>query len=107
MDYVKRINELREERGWTVYKLSKKAGIPQQTINSFPNNSDITLGTIEKLCDAFELPLPEFFQSSNSIKQNITKKQKELLILWSSLFEQEQATLLQLIDYIRKDDTQK
>ena len=34
-DVLEKITSLREERGWTTYKLSKLSGIPQSTISTW------------------------------------------------------------------------
>ncbi|MBO5287534.1 MAG: helix-turn-helix transcriptional regulator [Clostridia bacterium] len=95
MDYcLLRINELLEEYGWTMYQLSKKAGIPQSTLsNLFIRNNAPTIPTLEKLCDAFGITLGEFF----SKKTDLGKEESELLSHWKRLSSEAREALLKLI----------
>ena len=62
MDCLQRIKELLNERGWTMYQLAQKSGIPQSTLsNLFIRNNAPTIQTLEKICEAFGITLAEFF----------------------------------------------
>lgn len=78
------IEELCRERNWTHYELAKQANVPQSTIvNLFARTNQPTIGTLEKLCAAFEITLSQFFNESNHI--NLTAEQEEILNLWDRL----------------------
>lgn len=84
MDTLKRINELREERNWSMYKLSKEAGIPQSTLtNLHKRGNDPTIPTLEAICDAFGISIAQFFSNDNY--QSLTKNQMMLVSEWSKL----------------------
>ena len=61
-DVLGRITELKEERGWTSYRMAKNAGIPQSSISSwYSKKISPPLDAIEKMCIAFDIPLADFF----------------------------------------------
>ena len=100
MDFAKRIDELRNERKWTQYRLSMKSGIPLPTIQAFSENHDITLSSIERLCNAFEISLPEFFMDESIEIMAVTPEQKQLYQQWSALMPVDQAAINQLMKTI-------
>ena len=67
-DALKRIDMLRTERGWSFYKLAKEASIPQSSLTTWFSR-DITppLEAIEKICDALEISMAEFFNYTEYI----------------------------------------
>lgn len=67
MDVLKRINQLRLERNWSVYRLSVKSGIPQSTLTNMFNRETLpSITTLELICDAFGISLAEFFSDNSS-----------------------------------------
>ena len=47
MDILKRINQLREEKGWTMYKLADESMITQSTLaNMYTRNTMPSLSTL-------------------------------------------------------------
>ena len=62
MDILRRIDELRRERNWSIYKLADEAGITQSTLaNMFTRKTLPSLTTLTQLCEAFNMSLSEFF----------------------------------------------
>ena len=69
-DVLGRITELKEERGWTSYRMAKNAGIPQSSISSwYTKKISPPLDAIEKMCIAFEIPLSEFFTVDQELEE--------------------------------------
>ena len=57
-----KIQQLLDERNWTLYRLSKESNIPYSSLNSlFLKNNQPTVSTLEKVCDGFHITLSEFF----------------------------------------------
>jgi transcriptional regulator with XRE-family HTH domain len=80
LDILDRITSLRNERGWSNYKLAKEANIPQATLtNLFKRNNSPTISTLESMCEAFGISLTQFFSDSVPL---LTPEQKELLNDW-------------------------
>ena len=60
-----RILQLCEERALSVNMLCTISGVTQSTVNNLVNgrNRSITVATLKKLCDGFEITLGEFFST--------------------------------------------
>lgn len=62
MDVLKRINQLRIDRNWSVYRLSVESGLPQSTITNMFNRETLpSIITLQALCDGFGITMAEFF----------------------------------------------
>ena len=84
MDILKRITSLRRERGWTMYRLSKEAGIPQSTLtNLYQRENDPTISTLDLICKAFGISMAQFFSGDDN--HFLTKDQEEIINLWLKL----------------------
>ena len=64
-----RINELLEQRNWTLYKLAKVSAIPYSSLNSlFQKNHQPTINTLEKICAGFHITMAEFFSDDTPLQ---------------------------------------
>ena len=71
MNVLKRIDDLRIERNWTIYRLADEAGITQSTIaNMFSRKTLPSLSTLQQLCNAFGISLAEFFTPAEEFADN-------------------------------------
>ncbi|MGN0526365.1 MAG: helix-turn-helix domain-containing protein [Acutalibacteraceae bacterium] len=62
MDVLKRINQLRIDRNWSVYRLSVESGLPQSTITNMFNRETLpSIITLQAICDGFGITMAEFF----------------------------------------------
>ena len=62
MDIVKRVQDLVAERHMTLYQLTQFSGISGSTLRSTRRRSgQLTVDTIERICDALDITLSEFF----------------------------------------------
>ena len=62
IDILEKIRILKLERNWSEYQLAEKSGIPQSTISSWYRKNQIpTISSLEKICNAFNLTLSQFF----------------------------------------------
>lgn len=67
-----RIDELCKKRGINHYRLAKNAEIPLSSLNSmFHRNTMPTVATLEKLCDAMEITLFDFFSYTKQQNGNL------------------------------------
>lgn len=97
MNTLERIRQLLEERGWTVYKLSKLSGVSQSTLsNMFNRNNDPSIGTLEDICNAFGITLSQFFADEGELVA-LNKAQVEMLEKWSTLTSEQKNALLKLL----------
>ena len=98
MDIIKRIDELRIERGWTVYKLSLESGVSQSTLATIQQrNTPPKIEILQNLCEAFGITLSQFFLEDENIEV-LTEKEKELITAYRRLPESKQKALFNLIE---------
>ena len=65
-DMISRIKQLCSEKKWDYITLSRKSGVPLTTILNIikGNSKNPRFFTILKLCEAFEITLSEFVQTT-------------------------------------------
>lgn len=79
----KRILELCKKKGWTEYKLAQESNIPNSSINAmFKHNHVPTIHNLKKICEAFDITLSQFFDSSLFYKKDDTQLYVQL---WNDL----------------------
>lgn len=101
MDVLTKIRKLRDERGWTDYKLAQEAGLRQSTISSmFKKNNVPTIPTLEAICKAFGITLSQFFADGN-VPVDLTDEQKKILEHWNMLSSEQKRALFELIKSMR------
>ena len=97
MTVLERILQLRNDRGWTEYRLSEESGIAQTTISSwFKKDVCPSVPSIESLCRAFNITLSHFFAFDN-VPVVLSDKQRELLDNWDKLTAEQQVIILNLL----------
>jgi transcriptional regulator with XRE-family HTH domain len=96
-DVLKRIEELREERNLSVYKLAQLSEIPQSTIATWYQKGHIPpVDKIERICNTFGISLAEFFCINT--ENILTDEQTALLNKWSLLSSKEREAIFYIID---------
>lgn len=66
MDTVKRVCELAEARGLTMYQLSQRCGISYSTIQTTKKRGgQLKIDTIERICQALGITLSAFFAETD------------------------------------------
>ncbi|MDR2861414.1 MAG: helix-turn-helix domain-containing protein [Syntrophobacterales bacterium] len=107
MDILDRIVELRDERGWSNYKLAKEAKLPQSTLtNMFKRDNSPTITTLISICDAFGVTLMQFF--SDTTNPFLTSEQNELLADWAQLSNsQKEKVMIYINGLLQKEIPQK
>ena len=62
METMRRVNELLAERNLSLYRLAQMSGISYSTLkNTAQRNGQLSVDTIERICDGLQIPLSEFF----------------------------------------------
>ena len=93
-----KIMQFRLERNWTEYQLAEKSNLPQSTISSwYRKNQMPTIPSLEKICNAFNITLAQFFTENNSTPIVLTDKQKALIDNFNKLNEVQQKAVLNLL----------
>jgi len=97
-----RIDELCNTHKISRYRLSQKTGITQTALSKIISQKSIpNIVTIEKICNAFEITLSQFFMDKNTLLE-LTDVQYEILNTWNDLNEDEKRIFLNFIRSIKK-----
>ena len=95
MDVLKKINKLRLERGWSIYRLSVASGISQSTLNNMFNRETLpSITTLECICSAFDISMSEFF-SDEVLGSN--PEEEELVKLYRLTSSEEKNAVLNIL----------
>ncbi len=99
INVLERITELREERHWTEYQLAEKSGLTQSTISSWYRKKMLpTIPSLAKICDAFGIPMSQFFLENNNQTVLLTDKQLALLTAATKLDTHKYDALIQFLE---------
>ena len=97
-----RIAELCEKRGYTKYRLSQLTDMSQTALANILNKRSVpTVVTLERICDAFDITLAQFF-TENGGRLNLTEDQSEILEIWDGLEAKEKEILMTFVRSLKK-----
>lgn len=97
---LEKITSLREERGWTTYRLSQLSGIPQSTISTwYRKNLMPPIDKLEIICQTFGITLAEFFDDTN-VFISMAEEEKNMLSRWTLLTPSQRTAVLNIIDLL-------
>lgn len=78
----KRINQLCEDKGISIYRLSKNSGVPQSTLNEIiqGRSKDPQAGTLNRIAYGFGLKYSEFMNDPifDEVEQNTAASREEM-----------------------------
>ena len=97
-DVLQRLEDIRNARGLSVYKLAKISGIPQSTIATwYQKNLYPPVDKIEQICRSLDISLADFFNCDDKVyiasRQDILHLQK-----WHMLTMEEQNVITSVMD---------
>lgn len=96
MDVKQRIEDLLDEREWSLYKLAQEAGMSWSTLrNIMKKGTEPGISTLERICKALDITLAQFFNVDNSL--GLTLEQQQLLCDWKRLDHKSQEALSVII----------
>lgn len=97
-----KIQQLLNERNWSLYRLARESNIPYSSLNSlFLKNNQPTVATLEKICNGFHISLSEFFSDSTPYRNEtpiITKDEQKLLNAFRTLTNNDKQKYLEIIE---------
>lgn len=97
MNVIARIRQLKNDRGWTDYKLASEAMIPQSTLASiYERNTPPKLDILENICHAFGITLAQFFMEDERA-EIISLQERSLLEAYRRLPAKKRQLLLELL----------
>lgn len=92
MDILKKIDNLRKERGWSINYLAMEAMLTQSTLNNlYTRNTEPKISTLRAICDAFGITLSEFFneddplENEKKIDEQLAKKNLQIIIFTKTI----------------------
>ena len=94
-----RIQQLMQERNWSIYRLAKESGLSQTTIsNIFKRNNEPSIPTLKRLCGAFGITMSQFFRGNDDGSDcTVSAEQQELINNWTLLSDTQRQLLSGLI----------
>ena len=103
-DVLEKITSLREERGWTTYRLSKLSGIPQSTISTWDRKNLMPpIDKLEIICQTFGITLAEFFNDTD-VLVSMTEEEKNMLSQWNLLTPAQRTAVINIIGLLLSCD---
>ncbi|MCL2572549.1 MAG: helix-turn-helix transcriptional regulator [Defluviitaleaceae bacterium] len=97
MAILDRIKKLRDERGWSNYRLAKEAGISEGSLNNlFRLSNQPTIPTLEAICAGLGISLCQFFADGSEAVM-LNSEQMEMLNVWNTLNKEQKMALLELL----------
>lgn len=96
VEILERLKELQQLRGWSDYRIAKKAGLSSNTVSNIYRRGNIpSLATLEALCRAFDLTMSQFFAEGEMAE--LTPELKELFEKWTVLTPEQKAAVWHVI----------
>lgn len=97
INVLERILYYRSQKNWSEYQLAEKSGLTQSTISSwYRKNMLPSISSLEKICNAFEITLSEFFAFEED-NFALTDVQKKLLTETNRLTDKQKLALLDFL----------
>ena len=97
MDIIKKIEQLRFQRGWSMYELAQQAGITQSTLTSMINRGNPPkIDTLSSICEAFGITLAQFFMDDEALEA-LSVEEKNLVSLFRRMTDDKRRALLELL----------
>ena len=99
MDVLRKINKMRLDREWSVYKLSVESGISQSTLTNMFNRETLpSITTLECICNAFGITMSDFFKENSELNQD-----DEFVTLYNALDADLKKSVLTIMRRLKND----
>lgn len=99
MDVLARITALRTGRNWSEYQLAERSGLTQSTISSwYRKNMMPSIPSLERICDAFDITLSQFFLEDDRQTVLLSEQQIRLINTTNKLTKEQFDSLLLFLD---------
>ncbi len=97
MDVIAKIEQLRKERGWTVYRLAMESGVTQSTLATmYQRKTPPKFEILQSLCSAFGITLAQFFFEGEEM-EIVSAAEKRLLNAYRSVSKEKQEAVFELL----------
>lgn len=102
MNTHERLQQLMDERGWSMYKLSRESGLSESTIrNLFKRNTTPSIETLDIICKGFGITLAQFFAEGEMVE--MTPELKEVFDEWKYLTPDQKNAVKQMLHAMRSN----
>ena len=103
MDILKKINDLRLQRNWSIYRLSIESGLSQSTLTNMFNRETLpSIITLECLCTAFGITMSEFFTTPDD-NSTQTDEEKDVVTLYRAVSPEAKKSIRNLLFELSKN----
>lgn len=100
-DILNKLDKLRKEKGFSIFKLTELAGLSENTIyNWYNKGSQPTIEALKAVCDVLNVSLSCFF--AESINESISAQEEELLALFRPLTSAQKELYIRLLVELNK-----
>ena len=100
-DILNKLDKLRKEKGFSIFKLTELAGLSENTIyNWYNKGSKPTIDALKAVCDALNVSLSCFF--AETLHESISAQEEELLTLFRPLTPTQKELYIQLLAELNK-----
>lgn len=94
-DILRKIDDMRLERGWSVNYLAMEAMLTQSTLNNlYVRETEPKISTLRAICSAFGITLAEFFAEEQTTNEENERLDGELKQRITELNTQQKKALL-------------
>ena len=100
-EVLQKIDKLRKEKGFSIFKLTELAGLSENTIyNWYNKGSQPTIDALKAVCDVLNVSLSCFF--AENINESISAQEEELLTLFRILDSAQKVLCMQILTEFSK-----
>lgn len=106
-EIINRIEQLCKARSWTYYRLAKESGITYSTLCTMIHKANSpSIPTLKKICNGFGITVGEFFDEESETAM-LTKSQKEHMMAWEQLSDENKHTVEQYMYFLLSQQPEK
>lgn len=99
-----KVNKLRKEKGWTLYKLAEQAGVSKSALYNWRDKQSVpSLIVLESLCGALEISIIDFFLDGDEL-MSLTQEQRTLLDELGTLSSSQRKAIINLIKEFKRNE---
>lgn len=98
---LQKIQELLDERDWSLYRLAKESGIPYASLSSlFQKNNQPTVSTLRRICAGFDISMAEFFSDDTPYRKpeiELSTNEKDMIKSYRNLNRTNKKIILEMM----------
>lgn len=98
LDILDKIDEIRKQKGLSVYRLTKEALVSHNTLNAWRKRQTMpSFGVLEALCDAMDISMAVLFLESDVALNELSAETKKMLSVWETLNQTQKKAVMNLL----------